>query len=85
MATRQISYSKAATKALLGMQPAQARTIRAKVQQLGADPASLANNVKALKGSDLMRLRVGDYRVVYTADMVVLTVIRIGHRREVYE
>ena len=37
---------------------------------------------------DLWRLRVGDYRVVMHIDLVTaiitITVIRIGHRREVY-
>ena len=37
---------------------------------------------------DLWRLRVGDYRVVMHIDLVTaiitITVIRVGHRREVY-
>jgi mRNA interferase RelE/StbE len=37
---------------------------------------------------DLWRLRVGDYRVVIHIDLVTaiitITVIRVGHRREVY-
>jgi mRNA interferase RelE/StbE len=39
-----------------------------------------------MKGSDLYRLRVGDWRVVYALHEAVLTVlvVRIGHRREVY-
>jgi mRNA interferase RelE/StbE len=32
------------------------------------------------------RLRVGDYRVVYAVedDVLIVLVVRIGHRREVY-
>jgi mRNA interferase RelE/StbE len=32
------------------------------------------------------RIRVGDYRVVYAVEdaQLIVTVIRIGHRREVY-
>jgi mRNA interferase RelE/StbE len=35
---------------------------------------------------DLWRIRVGDYRVVYVIadDVLVVTVVRIGHQREVY-
>ena len=37
---------------------------------------------------DLWRLRVGDYRVIMHIDLVTaiitITVIRVGHRREVY-
>jgi len=33
-----------------------------------------------------MRLRVGDYRVVYQIEdaKIVVTVVRVAHRREVY-
>jgi mRNA interferase RelE/StbE len=35
---------------------------------------------------DLWRIRVGSYRVVYTVrdDVLVVLVVKIGHRREVY-
>ncbi len=38
-----------------------------------------------LKG--LMKLRVGDYRIIYSiqAQTVTVHVIKIGHRKEVYE
>ena len=42
---------------------------------------------KALQGSERMiRLRVGDYRVLYKVDddRHTVLVVRIGHRREVY-
>jgi mRNA interferase RelE/StbE len=45
----------------------------------------LANNVKALVGSDRIRLRVGDYRVIMTADLVVVELIAIGTRGSIYE
>jgi len=44
--------------------------------------------VEPLKGAEkLLRLRVGDYRVVYTVESrhLVVLVVRIGHRKEVYE
>ena len=33
-----------------------------------------------------MRLRIGDYRVVYVIqdDLILVTVVRVAHRREVY-
>lgn len=39
-----------------------------------------------LKGMEAWRIRVGDYRVIYTIadqDLVVL-VVKIGHRKEIY-
>lgn len=83
---RVIEYSREATKALLKMDRATARRIRSKVLQLAAEPESLANNVRALKGDQgLMRLRVGDWRVIYTEDLQILLVIRVAPRGSAYE
>ncbi|MEW6001891.1 MAG: type II toxin-antitoxin system RelE/ParE family toxin [Nitrospirota bacterium] len=41
---------------------------------------------KRLKGEDRYRLRVGDYRVVYSVDedQKTITLYRVRHRRDVY-
>lgn len=44
-------------------------------------------DIKAMKGhSDLFRLRVGDYRILYTVDngQLVVYVIDAGNRGEIY-
>lgn len=61
-----------------------AALIRAKVGLYAEDPAALANNVKALKGSDAIRLRVGDWRVIME-DGVVLNVLDVGPRGGIYD
>ncbi len=40
-----------------------------------------------LQSRDAYRIRIGDYRVIYEIhdDKLIVTVITIGHRREVYE
>jgi mRNA interferase RelE/StbE len=41
-----------------------------------------------LKGEDeLWRIRVGDYRVVYTIqdDQLIVLVVRVAHRKDVYQ
>lgn len=52
---------------------------------------ALANNpcpsgVVKLSGRDALRIRVGDYRVIYTIDDArqQVVVYTIGHRREIY-
>ena len=64
-------------------------TILAKIRQYAADPASLANNVKALKDRDAFRLRVGDYRVLFVvlADgtVTVMQVTAVRHRSKAYD
>ncbi len=41
---------------------------------------------KKLKGSEFYRIRIGDYRVVYQIfdEKLLIIVVRIGHRREIY-
>jgi len=84
MATRTITFTKQAVEALRKMPANTARTVKAKIDQLAADPESLSNNTTELKGSDYSRLRVGDWRVIYTIDLVVLAIIEIGRRGDIY-
>lgn len=54
---------------------------------LSHDPYSELLRVKKLKGAeDLFRIRLGDYRVVYEIDgnKLIVIVIKIGHRSEIY-
>ncbi len=68
------------------MDRATSSRIRVKIGQLADDPTSLANNVKALKGgAGLFRLRVGDWRVIYTEDLVVVLVIKVAPRGAAYD
>jgi mRNA interferase RelE/StbE len=82
---RTVRYSKQADGVLAKLSVAQASLIENKVDQLAFDPESLASNIKRLRGSPLLRLRVGDYRVIYTEDLIILDIITIGHRKDVYE
>jgi len=57
-----------------------------KIKALGTDPRP--NGCKKLSGGrDEWRIRVGDYRVIYTVDddKKIVKVTRIAHRREVCE
>jgi mRNA interferase RelE/StbE len=63
-----------------------AQLIRNKIRQYATDPASLANNVKKLQGrEDEYRLRVGDWRVIFTQDGVILNVLKVRRRGSAYE
>jgi mRNA interferase RelE/StbE len=80
-----IRYSAAADKALGRMPTKTAELIEGKIDLLARDPSSLANQVKRLRGSSFLRLRVGDYRVIYTDDFYILDVLDIGSRGGIYE
>lgn len=80
-----IEYSREALRTLARIDRKTAGRIIEKIDQLAADPASLANNIRRLKGGGgLMRLRVGDWRVIYD-DGVILEIIRIAPRGSAYE
>jgi mRNA interferase RelE/StbE len=82
----EIRYTKAASKALTKMPTNTAQLIRGKIRQYAADPASLASNVKKLQGrEDEYRLRVGDWRVIFTQDGVILNVLKVRPRGGTYE
>ncbi|WP_338275596.1 type II toxin-antitoxin system RelE family toxin [Corallococcus caeni] len=38
------------------------------------------------KGSNYLRIRVGDYRVIYQVEdgRLVVLIVELGHRREIY-
>lgn len=81
-----IHYSREAAKALSRMPRNIVATIRAKVEQYAANPASLTNNVKALSGQPgYLRLRVGDWRVIFREDGTVIAVVRVAPRGSAYE
>jgi mRNA interferase RelE/StbE len=82
-----ITYSTDAFKTLSGMDETVAKRIRAKILALAQNPNAPKNSVKKLTGVEGYRLRVGDWRVIYTLKRQALTVIvvRVGHRSEVYK
>lgn len=82
---RKVSYSRDAAKTLARMPANTARLIRSKLDQYAADPEGLANNVKAMQGAaGYYRLRVGDWRVIFTQTMEVVAVERIAPRGSAY-
>lgn len=67
---------------------ARQKIIRAKLLILAGNPAALKNNIRRLSGPEeaLYRLRIGAYRVIFKKDeaRLIILVVRVGHRREVY-
>ncbi len=62
--------------------------IKEKLSILAKNPSVLSNNIKKISGTKekLYRLRVGSYRVIFKKekDKLIIIVIRIGHRNEIY-
>lgn len=84
----EVTLTKSARKALKRLDTQIASRILAKIEAYAEDPASQAANVRTLKGRNRLRLRVGDYRVIFSVDgdvIEVMTVYLIGHRKDVYD
>ena len=79
-----VTYSKASLKILRRMPANTAKAICEKVAIYAATPEALVNNVKGLKGSELIRLRVGDWRVVMNETQVII-VVKIAPRGGAYD
>lgn len=81
----EIKYDPRAEKELAKLDKPIARRLLDAIDRLAETPNP--NNSKPLKGfTGIWRLRVGDYRVIYEirdSELVIL-VVKIGHRREVY-
>jgi len=64
-----------------------AAKIEGKIKQYAADPASQANNVKAMQGDEFkgcLRLRIGDWRVIFSESGRVIDVRKIASRGSIY-
>lgn len=80
-----ITLTKAAARELAAVPKPVLKRIDACITGLANDP--LPPGVKKLKNSNGMyRVRVSDYRIVYRMEqeVLVILIVRIGHRREVY-
>ncbi len=84
MVAKQVTFQKAALRALIRMPANEATRIRAKIDQYAMDPGSLKGQIKKLQGRDGYRLRVGNWRVLFDEDGTVLDIIDIGPRGSIY-
>jgi mRNA interferase RelE/StbE len=80
-----IEYKKSVEKELRKLPSTQLKSIVAKIRALATNPYP-EGSVKLRGSSDLFRIRYADYRVIYQVQNknLILLVIKVGHRREVY-
>ncbi len=66
------------------MSPALQARIQTRIDEVGARLNAFPHH--RLKASNRFRLRVGDYRIIYTFDLShnTLHLLALGHRREIY-
>ncbi len=79
---KRVEYSKAATRVLDRMQPRRREAIRSKVDAFARGDRV---DLKKLKGSTLLRIRVGDDRVIIDEQTMLVIVVEVGPRGGVYK
>jgi mRNA interferase RelE/StbE len=74
----------AALRALRNLDAAVRPRIEGAIALLAEDPRPPAS--RPLRGRPGYRVRVGDYRIIYTVqdDVLLIVVVTLGHRRDVY-
>lgn len=85
MSAYRVELRPAAVRALRTIDPQDRRRVQGAIALLAQDPRP--PGARALQGRPGLRVRVGDYRIVYMIedDVLLVVVVRLGHRSDVYD
>ncbi|MDP3971289.1 MAG: type II toxin-antitoxin system RelE/ParE family toxin [Candidatus Nanopelagicales bacterium] len=85
MTAHRIEVRPAAVRALRKLDPAEQRQLQGAIALVANDPRPPAS--RRLRGRPGFRVRVGDYRIIYTVtdDVLLVVVVTVGHRSDVYK
>ena len=80
----QIEFKPTAQKSLEKLPKKIQKRIQGVITVLESNP--LPPKAEKLKGRDAYRIRVSDYRIIYSIEnnLLLVLVVSVGHRREVY-
>ncbi|PSR17383.1 type II toxin-antitoxin system mRNA interferase toxin, RelE/StbE family [filamentous cyanobacterium CCP3] len=83
--TYRIEFAKPAAKQFKTIPLQEQQRLKPKIDALANEPRP-SGMVKLAGEDDLYRIRVGNYRVIYAIedDRLLVLVVKVGHRREVY-
>lgn len=84
MSRYRVEVRPAAIRTLRKIDPKMQPRIEGAIALLAEDPRPPAS--RPLPGRDGYRVRIGDYRIIYTIDddVLFIVVVALGHRRDVY-
>ncbi|MDD5359785.1 MAG: type II toxin-antitoxin system RelE/ParE family toxin [Sulfurovaceae bacterium] len=85
MADYKIEIKKSAQKEIKNLPNKELKKVIDKIASLAHEPRPAG--CKKLSGEEKYRIRVGSYRVLYGIedDILVIYVVKVGHRKDVYE
>lgn len=80
-----IEFRPAAAKALRRLDPIARRRVQGAIALLARDPRPPL--ARRLQGRPGLRVRVGDYRIIYTVDddVLLVVVVTVDHRSDIYK
>jgi mRNA interferase RelE/StbE len=84
MAGYRLTFRKSVAKDLRSILPNDLSRILKRIEALADDPRPMG--IEKLSGQERYRVRQGVYRIVYEIqdEELVIIVVKVGHRREVY-
>lgn len=79
-----LEIKRSAQKSIRSLTKRDAERVRDTINDLAEDPTP--RGASSVTGTSFLRVRVGNYRIVYEVrrEELLILVIRVGHRREVY-
>jgi mRNA interferase RelE/StbE len=85
MTSYTIEWKTSARKELRKLPPQIIKRIVTAVTELAADPRPMGSR-KLVGSQHTYRIRIGDYRVIYTVvdDKLIVEIVRVAHRKDVY-
>jgi mRNA interferase RelE/StbE len=80
----ELRIKSSAVKELEALQDKDRRRIIDKIRELSVEPRP--RGCEKLTGQNRLRIRQGDFRILFEVDdgLRIVTIVKIGHRRDVY-
>lgn len=87
MSKYKIEFDRRVKKDLRNINPQEIERIKLAISQLGDDPRPFGCKKLKGKNNEYFRIRVGNYRIIYTIEdhNLIILIICVGHRKEVYD
>ena len=84
MAKYKLAFKQSVTKDFRSIPNKDVARILQRIQELQANPRPAGS--EKLSGQEYYRIRQGVYRIIYevTDELLVVTVVKVGHRKQVY-
>ena len=84
MASYRIVFKKSVTKDLRPIPKQDVQRILKRIDSLADDPRPAGS--EKLSGDEKYRIRQGNYRILYMIedDIITVTIVKVGHRRNIY-